>query len=157
MMKKWGLDVTETSKSCLVLGCGDIGYAIANRLKCHCAKVAIIERDEGKVELLKLSLGYDALLGDFSSPEVLKRAGMERYDTVIITTRDFPTTERTLEAISELKAQLGIRPLVLALVKDEAEVKAVKRLGADEVLPYSQILANFVVGRLEKEKARNQE
>lgn len=148
---------TPKGPSYLVLGCGDVGFAIASRLKCRCAEVAIIDKDAGKVEQLKLSLGYDALLGDFSSPEVLKRAGIERAEAVVITTRYFPTIERTLEAISELEVQLGIRPLVLALVKDEAEVNVVKKLGADEVLPSSQILANFVVGRLEKEKARNQE
>ena len=143
----------ETSKSYLVLGCGDVGFAIASRLKCRCAEVVVVERNADKVEHL-MSLDHTAILGDFSSPDVLKRAGMERADAVIITTRDFPTIERTLEAIGELKAQLGIIPLVLVLVKDEAEVKVVKGLGADEALPSSQILANFVVGRLEELKAK---
>jgi len=154
MMKKWGLDRMETSKLCLVLGCGDVGFAIASRLKCRRAEVAIVERDEGKVEQLTWLLGYHAFSGDFSSPEVLKRAGIERAEAVVITTRDFPTIERTLEAISELKVQLGIRPLVLALVSDEKEVPVVKRLGADEALPSSQILADFVVGRLEELKTQ---
>jgi hypothetical protein len=40
MMKKWGLDAMETGKSYLVLGRGDVGFAIASRLKCRCAEVA---------------------------------------------------------------------------------------------------------------------
>ncbi len=37
----------------LVLGCGDVGFAVASRLKCCCAEVAVIERDASKVEALK--------------------------------------------------------------------------------------------------------
>jgi voltage-gated potassium channel Kch len=118
----------ETSKSYLVLGRGDVGFAVVSMLRCP-AKFTIIERD-------------------FSSTEVLKRAGIERADTVIITVRDFPTTERTLKAISDLKARLGIKPHVLAVVFDENEVPEAKRLGADEALLYSQVMADFVLARL---------
>lgn len=131
----------------LVLGCGDVGFAVVSRLKCRCAKVAIVERNAAKVETLNI-LGYTAFLGDFGSSEVLRSADIERAEAVIITVRDFPTIERTLRAIGELKVQLGISPLVLALVSDEAEVLEAKRLGADEALPSNQILADFVLGRL---------
>jgi len=139
----------ETSKLYLVLGCGDVGFSIASKLKCRCAEVAVIERNADKVEAL-MSLGYTAVLGDLSSPEVLKREGIGRAEAVIITTRDFQTIERALKAIGELKVQLGIRPLVLVLVLHEALVPEAKRLGADEALPSTQILADFVLGRLQK-------
>jgi Trk K+ transport system NAD-binding subunit len=135
----------------LVLGCGDVGFAIASRLKCR-AKVVIIERDERKVEHIMslMPLDYETILGDFSSTDVLKRADIERADAVIITVRDFPTIERALKAIGELKAQLRISPLVLVLVPHEAGVPEAERLGADEALPSNQIIADFVIGRLEK-------
>jgi Trk K+ transport system NAD-binding subunit len=118
----------ETSKSYLMLGCGDVGFAVVSMLRCN-ATITIVQRD-------------------FSSTEALKRAGIERADTVIITVRDFPTTEQTLRAISDLKAQLGIKPHVLAVVSDEREVPEAKRLGADDALPYSQVMADFVLVRL---------
>ena len=139
----------------LVLGCGDVGFAIASRLKCRCTEVAVIERNADKVEALRWN-GYSAFCGDFSSTEVLKRAGMERADAVIITARDFPTIKRALNAIGQLKAQLGISPLVLALVSDEVEVPEAKSLGANVVLPSSQILADFALGRLEELKTKTQ-
>jgi hypothetical protein len=37
---------------------------------------------------------------------------------------------------------------VLAVVSDEKEVPEAKRLGADEALPYSQVIADFVIARL---------
>jgi len=133
----------------LVLGCGDVGFAVARRLRCRCAEVAVVERNAAKVEALGWH-GYTAFLGDFGSSEVLRGAGIERAEAVIITVRDFPTIGRTLKAIGELKVQLGIRPLVLALVSHEAEVPEARRLGADEALPSNQIFADFVLGRLQK-------
>lgn len=127
-MMKSGGRCDGKCKSYLVLGRGDVGFAVVSMLRCP-AKFTIIERD-------------------FSSTEVLKRAGIERADTVIITVGDFPTTERKLKAISNLKAQLGIKPHVLAVVSDEKEVPEAKRLGADEALPYSQVMADFVLARL---------
>lgn len=137
-----------------VLGCGDIGFAIASRLKCRCAEVAVIERDASKVEVL-MWRGYTAFPGDFGSPEVLKGAGIEGAGVVIITVRDFQTIKRALNAIGQLKAQLGISPLVLTLVSDEAEVPEAKRLGADEALPSNQILADFALGRLDELKTKS--
>lgn len=137
----------------LVLGCGDVGFAVASRLKCRDVVVAVIERDALKVEELR-GHGYEAFLGDFGSPEVLKSAGIEGAGIVIITVRDFPTIKRTLNAIGQLKNQLGISPLVLALVSDEVEVPEAKRIGADEALPSNQIIADFALGRLEELKTK---
>ena len=133
----------------LVLGCGDVGFAVASRLKCRDVEVAVIEGDASKVEALGWH-GYAAFPGDFGSPEVLRSAGIEGAGIVIITVRDFPTIKRALNAIGQLKAQLGISPLVLTLVSDEVEVPEAKRLGADEALPSSQILADFALGRLQR-------
>ena len=133
----------------LVLGCGDVGFAVARRLRCRDVEVAVIERDADKVEALGWQ-GYAAFLGDFGSPEVLRSAGIGGAGAVIITVRDFPTIKRALDAIGQLKAQLGISPLVLALVSDDAEVAEARRLGADEALPSNQILADFVCGRLQR-------
>lgn len=135
----------------LVLGCGDVGFAVARRLRCRGVEVAVIEREASKVEVL-MWRGYVAILGDFGSPEVLRSAGIGRAGAVIITVRDFLTIKRALNAISQLKAQLGISPLVLVLVSDEAEVPEAKRLGADEALPSSQIIADFALGRLKELK-----
>lgn len=137
----------------LVLGCGDIGFAVASRLKCRCAEVAVVERDADKVEALR-GHGYVAFLGDFGSPEVLRSAGIEGAGVVIITVRDFPTIKRALNAISQPKAQLGISPLVLTLVSDEVEVPEAKRFGADEALPSNQILADFALDWLKELKTK---
>ncbi|MBA7501447.1 hypothetical protein ES706_00017 [subsurface metagenome] len=47
----------------LVLGCGDVGFGVASRLKCRDVEVAVIERDASKVEALRWH-GYAAFPGD---------------------------------------------------------------------------------------------
>lgn len=37
---------------------------------------------------------------------------------------------------------------MLAVVSDEKEVPEAKKLGADEALPYSQVITDFVLARL---------
>jgi Trk K+ transport system NAD-binding subunit len=63
------------SKLYLVLGCGDIGFTVASELEKLGKEPVIVVPNELMVEQLKW-LGFRALAGDFSSPEVLREAGM---------------------------------------------------------------------------------
>ena len=59
----------------LVLGCGDIGFTVASEPKKLGKEPVIVVPNELMVEQLKW-LGFRASTGDFSSPEVLRGAGM---------------------------------------------------------------------------------
>ncbi len=148
--------MVETSKLYLVLGCGDVGFAVASRLTKRGAEVAVVDRDASKVEQLK-ELGYQAFLGDFSSPDVLRKAGIERAEAVLITARDFSMTKQALKAIKKLEIDLGIKPVVIARVSDEVEVPEAKRLGASDALPSMQILANSLLKVVYDVKAMTKE
>lgn len=128
----------------LVLGCGDVGFAVANKLKGLGVELAIIDRDAAKVEMLR-DLGYEAIRGDFGSPEVLRKARIERAEAVLITGRDFSATKQALKAIKKLEVDLEIKPVVIARVSEESEVPEVKRLGASDALPSVQIFANHLL------------
>ena len=136
----------------LVLGCGDVGFEVASRLRERGLAVAVVEKDAGKVEALRLTAGHDAHRGDFRSPEVLKQAGISQAEVVILTVPDFTIIRQTLEAISQLKKELGINPSVIALVRHEMEAVEVKRLGASEVVPLAQTIADAIVNKLGKAK-----
>jgi len=144
MTKKWGLDAVETSKLYLVLGCGDVGFAVVNKLKGLGIELAVIDHDAAKVEMLR-ELGYEAIKGDFGSPEVLRKAGIERAEAVLITARDFSATKQALKAIKKLEIDLGIRPVVIARVSEDSEVPEAKRLGASDALQSVQIFANHLL------------
>ncbi len=136
----------------LVLGCGDVGFSVASRLKERGAELAVVDRDAKKIEQLK-EMGFSAFVGDFCLPKVLKDAGISRAEVVLLMVPDFRATERALGAINRLKTELKIDPVVVARVLDEAETAEAKRLGTSDALPSSQILANFTLSRFEELKA----
>ncbi len=135
----------------LLLGCGDVGFSVASRLKNRGAELVVVDKDAKKIELLK-KMGYSAFVGDFFLPNVLKDAGISRAEVALLMVPDFHATERTLGAINRLKAELKIDPVVVARVLDEAETAEAKRLGASDALPSSQILANFTFSRFQELK-----
>jgi len=48
----------------LVLGCGDVGFSVASRLKRRGAELVVVDKDAKKIEWFK-KMGYSAVLGDF--------------------------------------------------------------------------------------------
>ncbi len=132
----------------LVLGCDDVGFSTASMLRERGVEVAIVDRDAERIRQLKL-MGYRAVLGDFGLPDVLKEAGMAEAEMVLIMAHDLSTTRAALGAINTLKVGLRVDPVVIARVSDEAEVEEAKRLGANDALPSSQLLANFAISKFE--------
>jgi len=133
----------------LILGCGDVGFSVANKLKERGAEVVVVDKNAKRVEQLR-SMGYRAFVGDFGLTDVLKEAGMEQADTILIMVSDFSATQTALGAINTLKVELKVDPVVVARVSDEAEVDEVKWLGASDALPAPQILADHVISEFEK-------
>lgn len=139
----------------VVLGCDDVGFSVANRLRERGVEVTVVDKDAKRVGQLRL-MGYRAVLGDFGLPEVLREAGMERAEMVLIMIPNFPAIRAALGAINTLKTELKVDPVVVARVLDEVEVREVKRLGASDALPSSQLLADFAISKFEglKEMAK---
>jgi len=127
----------------LLLGCGDVGLAVAKKLRESGARVAVVDSDASRIRLLK-GMGYDVTEGDFSSPDTLRSAGIELAEVVLLLTSNYRATERALVTIDSLKRQLGIDPVIVARAEDESDVPELKKLGAAEALPSSQILAGSV-------------
>jgi nanoRNase/pAp phosphatase (c-di-AMP/oligoRNAs hydrolase) len=135
----------------MILGCGDVGFSVASMLKERGADVAIVDRDVKTVERLG-RMGYQAYLGDFSLPDVLKDAGFEKAEMILVLLRNFDSTQAALGSINTLKEGLKVDPVVVVRVSDEAEVMEAKRLGASDAMPTYQLLARFAVGKLEELK-----
>jgi nanoRNase/pAp phosphatase (c-di-AMP/oligoRNAs hydrolase) len=140
----------------LLLGCGDFGFALASKLRGKHEELAIVERETNKVDQLK-ELGYRALKGDFTRPEVLRQAGIERSEVVLILTSNSKTTERALGAINQLKLEVGIDPIVVARVTDRVEVLGLSELGATEVVSTSEALADSTFERFRELRERIKE
>jgi len=139
-----------------VLGCGDVGFSVASRLKERGVELVVVDKDAKKTEQLT-KMGFSTFLGDFCLSEVLKHAGISRAEVVLLMVPDFRATERALGMINRLKIELKIDPVVVTRVLDEAEMVEAKRLGASDALPSSQILANFALSRFEELKGMAKE
>lgn len=140
----------------LVLGCGDVGFSVASRLKERGMELVVVDKDAKKIEPLA-KIGFGTFVGDFSMPKVLKDAGISRAEVVLLMVPDFKVTERTLGSINSLRMELKIDPVVVTRVLDEAETVEAKRLGASDAIPSSQILANFAISRFEELKGMAKE
>lgn len=135
----------------LILGCGDVGTTLASELRKRGAETTLVDVDSKKVKWLENS-GYKAFVGDFGLPHVLRNAGIERAEVVLLMTPNFQAMEQALGAINRLKTQLKIDPTVIVRVHDEKEVDDAKRLGANDALPSSQILASSTLDRFQQLK-----
>ena len=134
----------------LVLGCTDIGFEIATKLKERGAEVMMVEPDARNAERLGRTLSV--FQGDFTSPKVLEKAGIGKAEVVLIATPERSVIERTLAAVKRIKAEREIESIVLTLVPDELLEKWTKDLGADGSLPVTQSLARVAFERFEELK-----
>ena len=104
--------------------------------------MVVVDHDMKRVESLA-EHGFKAVHGDFGSPEILRRAGIERAETVLVLASDREAVRHALGAINRLKLELGVEPVVVARADDSLEERELKSMGATEVLPGSEILAGF--------------
>jgi len=135
----------------LVLGCGDVGFSVASKLKERGIELMVVDKDAKKIEPLA-KMGFSTFVGDFCLSKVLKEAGISRAEVVLLMVPDFRVTERTLGTINRLRTELKIDPVIVSRVLDEGETLEAKRLGASDAIPSSQILANFALSRFEELK-----
>jgi len=70
----------------VIIGGGEVGYHIAQRLSHEDWDVSIIDQDEQRIERIANTLDVHVLLGNGSSPKSLKEAGIEDSDLLVAVT-----------------------------------------------------------------------
>lgn len=140
----------------LILGCGDFGFALADRLREAEERVQIVEKNEGKVEQLE-NIGFEVFQGDFTDADDLKKTDVEEAEVIMILAPDLETVEMTLGAINQLKLDLDIDPIVIARATDSILKSEIKERGADEVVVTSEMFAEYVQDRFQEFRERVKE
>ncbi|EEB74662.1 DHH family phosphoesterase [Thermococcus sp. AM4] len=81
----------------LILGGGSIGRQIAEALKGE-FEITIVEKDELRAKSLEES-GFNVVQGDFSYTATLLKAGVDKANVVVITTRNLEAVKKTIYVI----------------------------------------------------------
>lgn len=119
----------------LIIGGGRVGRSASDALKSLGITTTIIEKIPERVEAHP-----EAVIGDATQIEVLKKAGVRDATTVMITTHD----DDTNVALTIFFRRLRENWQILARSNLDRNVKTLSRAGADLVLSYASMGANAV-------------
>ncbi|MBU2054740.1 MAG: Trk system potassium transporter TrkA [Proteobacteria bacterium] len=70
----------------IIIGAGEVGYHIADSLSREGISTVVVDRNEERLREISETLDIQTILGSGSSPDVLKRAGMDDTDMVVAVT-----------------------------------------------------------------------
>ncbi len=125
-----------------ILGCGSVGYAVAEELVEQGKEVLIVDRDTDRVEALR-DQDLNAQTGDIRDESVTDVVGDR--DVVLILSSDVAANK---EAVSNLQSRGGERFIVVR-ASDPVSADELTEMGADVVINPSTVIANSALRSLE--------
>ncbi|AGB37395.1 DHH family phosphoesterase [Natronococcus occultus] len=126
-----------------ILGCGSVGYAVAEELVEQGKDVVIIDRDESRVESLR-DQDLDARTADIREPEAADLVA-ER-DVVLILASD---VEANKAAVEHIRSRNDESQFLVARASDPVSGDELSELGADIVINPSSVIAESALRALE--------
>lgn len=116
-------------KSVLVIGLGNFGLILAQKIHSLGHEVMVVDKEEKNVNEA-LSFITNAMIGDSTNPAFLQSLGVNDYDVCIVTIgNDFQSSLETTSLLKEMGAKL-----VISRADREVQAKFLLRNGADEVV-----------------------
>lgn len=114
--------------SVVVLGGGRVGRVIVRAVRRRGFRCVVIDREPRRLEEAA-ALGATTLYGDAASPEILRRAGLDRARVLIVAIGD-PLTARIA---TERALRINPRLAIASRARGLREIEALRRLGAGRV------------------------
>jgi trk system potassium uptake protein TrkA len=124
----------------LIVGAGRVGTAVARWLLEGDHEIAIIDNDESRCVAIEEELGGVAVPGEGTEEAILGRAGANRADVFIATTR---RDDENLVACQLAKHRFGAARVV-ALVNVPEHIELFSRLGIDVSVNTTELLVNRI-------------
>jgi len=138
-----GTGITMASMSTYaILGCGSVGYAVAEELVAEDKNVFILDVDEGRVEALR-DQDLDARHANISEESVAE--AVADRDVILILSSD---VDANAAAVEHIRA-LGDDQFVIARASDPVSADELTELGADVVINPSAVIADSALRALE--------
>ena len=135
-------DSITTTSTYAILGCGSVGYAVAEELVQQGKDVRIVDRDGDRVESLR-DQDLDARQADITTDEVLEH--LEDRDVALVLASDVETNRTAVTLIRELGSEL----FVVARATDPVSGDELEQLGADVVINPTTVIAESAIRALE--------
>ncbi|MFP8889340.1 DHH family phosphoesterase [Natrialbaceae archaeon A-CW2] len=125
-----------------ILGCGSVGFAVAEELTGQDKDVLIIDRDENRVESLR-DQDLDARTADIREPETAELVADR--SVVLILASDVESNKQAVEHIRDL----GGNQFIIARASDPVSGDELSELGANIVINPSAVIADSALRALE--------
>jgi voltage-gated potassium channel len=126
----------------VIIGAGRVGRAAAKSLEERQVDYRIIDKNPDRI---KMHDNGKYILGDAADLEVLKRAGLEKAHTVLITTHDDDVNIYLTIYCRQLKPDIEI----ISRATYERNVNTMHRAGADFVMSYASMGSSSIFNILE--------
>lgn len=137
-----GEGVKGKMKSFLLIGVNHLGSMIAKKLVELGYEVMAVDTDETRINAIQ-SVVTDALIGDSTNEEFLKKLGVDEYDVCFVTiVNDFQDSLMTTFLLKEMGAVK-----VIARAGSEIQERLLYRSGADEVINPEKLAAGWIAER----------
>lgn len=129
----------------LILGCGNVGYAVACALKEKKVAFHVVERNEALGERA-FAVANELFIGDAADRSVLMRAGLADAPSAVITTNDDAMNIYLTVYCRRLNPSLRI----VSRITHERNLEAIHRAGADFVLSYASLGAESIFSMIQE-------
>ncbi|MBA7612357.1 hypothetical protein ES703_19593 [subsurface metagenome] len=136
----------------VIMGCGRVGARLAGLLDIEGHSVAILDLDDYSFRRLPSEFGGNALVGNGTDEEALKKAGIEEADAFIALTQG---DNRNIMA-SQIAKHIFNVPRVLCRTYDPLRRELFNSLGIETFSP-TTIFAQMLKEQLAKEKPEGEE
>lgn len=138
--------IEGVSAHVVVCGLGSVGVRVAQGLLAEGRDVVVIERDDANRHLAEAqALGVPVIIGDATSPEVLRDAGLERAAAVAVMTSDHAANLETALTVTGERRQRPV-PVVLRMFDRGLAHRVETSFGLHLVRSTSALAAPWFVG-----------
>lgn len=129
-------------KYIVIIGCGNLGSALANRLSSLGHSIVVIDRREAAFKALGDEFSGFMIQGDANEFFVLRQAKAEKADIVLTVTDD----DNLNIMLSQICQKIYHTPQVIARVNQPRSAEIFNRLGVSTISPVDLALDSFLAG-----------
>ncbi len=133
----------------IVLGAGEVGSYVAERLSNLGIDVAVIESDPERLSIVEEKLDVMAILGSGTHPGVLKRAGVGRAELLVAVTNDDEVNLMASLAAKQAGVNRTLVRIEAAELRSDSAAELREALGADLVIDPDEEAARDILALLE--------